>query len=52
MRDAAYYRAQAAKCRALAPHASDAQTGRNLLMLAKEYEAEARLLEARPPLTD
>jgi hypothetical protein len=46
MKSAADYRAEAAKCRALARHARDAMTANNLLALAEDYETQAALLEA------
>ena len=43
----AHYRAEAAKFRSMATD-SDAETARSLLMLAKEYDAEASRLEYAP----
>ncbi|WP_165357240.1 hypothetical protein [Sphingosinicella sp. CPCC 101087] len=45
MSDAAYCRAQAAKCRQLAEGSTDQQTAANLLILAEDYEKEALRLE-------
>ena len=44
MKSAAEYRAEAAKCRALAGHARDRMTANNLLALAEDYEAQAAQL--------
>ena len=53
MESAAHFRGEAAKCRALARHARDRMTAKNLLVLAEDYEAQARRLElataAEPP---
>jgi hypothetical protein len=51
MHTAAEYREKAARFRELA-EGSDNQTAASLLMLAEEYEAEARRLEpdAEPPM--
>ena len=53
MEDAAAFRAQARKCRALAQGQVDERTRANLLALAEEYEAQARRLEPpdEPPPT-
>ena len=48
MESAAEFRAQAAKCRALAKQARDHMTVKNLLALAEEYEAQAKALESGP----
>ena len=48
MESAAHFRAEAAKCRALARYARDRMTARNLLALAEDYEAQARWLEPAP----
>ncbi len=54
MESAAEFRAQAAKCRALAKHARDRMTVKNLLALAEDYEAQAQALESgalpQPPM--
>lgn len=49
--DAAFLRAQAKKCRALARGQVDERTQANLLALAEEYEEQARRLETpnEPP---
>jgi len=46
MRDAASSRDRAAKCRELATQIDDRQMVANLLLIAKEYEAEAQRLDA------
>ena len=48
MKSAADFRAQAAKCRALAKQARDRMTVNNLLALAEDYEAQAQALESGP----
>ena len=48
MESADHFRAEAAKCRALARYARDRMTVRNLLALAEDYEAQARRLEPSP----
>ena len=54
MESATEFRAEAAKCRALASHARDSMTARNLLALAEDYEHQAQQLESaaelQPPL--
>ena len=54
MESAAQFRAEAAKCRALAKLARDKLTANNLRALAEDYDAEAEQLEvatpAEPPL--
>ena len=44
MRDAAYLRSQAAKCRELARNSDDKKAKAGLLNLAEEFEAEAEQL--------
>ena len=48
METAAEFRAEAAKCRALAKYARDSMTERNLLALAEDYDAHAQRLEGEP----
>ena len=48
MESAAEFRAQAAKCRALAKQARDRMTVKNLLALAEDYEAQAQAVESSP----
>jgi len=48
MESAAEFRAQAAKCRALAKQARDRMTVKNLLALAEDYEAQAEGIEGGP----
>jgi hypothetical protein len=50
MRDSAYCRAQAGKCRELAMNIGDQGMIEHLLLIAEEYEAEASRLdgEAKP----
>jgi hypothetical protein len=45
-----YYRTEAAKFRSMARDC-DAETARSLLLLANDYEAEARRLEQAPEAT-
>lgn len=53
MRDAAYCRTQAERCREIALAIGDAGMVEHLLLIAEEYEAEAARMEsapqARPP---
>jgi hypothetical protein len=46
--DAAHFRSEAAKCRALAKVARDRMTARNLLALATDYDAQALQLDLGP----
>jgi hypothetical protein len=48
MESAAHFRAEATKCRALANHARDPMTIKNLLAWAEDYEAQAERLERTP----
>ena len=50
MRDAAYCRAQALKCRELGMSIDDPSIVEHLILIAEEYEAEAARLEG--PLND
>ena len=48
MEKAAEFRAEAAKCRALAKGTRDPVIARNLVELADEYDEEARRLDGQP----